>query len=154
MRFDLTVNEFTKSMFVDRKLVVYGEQFWRPYVHVYDAARAIQTVLTAPAGKVAGKVFKVGDTSEKYKKADLVEIIGARVGPVSVDYVSKAEDPRDYKVAFERIRKDLGYRITKRVPDGVEEIIRTLESGKYSQQNPATYNVVPASVTSFRKDSL
>ena len=40
MRFDLTVNEFTRDLWADRDLEVFGEQFWRPYVHVRDAARA------------------------------------------------------------------------------------------------------------------
>ena len=39
MRFDLTVNEFTRDLWDGRTLDVYGEQFWRPYVHVGDAAR-------------------------------------------------------------------------------------------------------------------
>ena len=34
MRFDLTVNEFTRDLWDGRTLDVYGEQFWRPYVHV------------------------------------------------------------------------------------------------------------------------
>ena len=33
MRFDLTVNEFTRDVALGRDLVVFGEQFWRPYVH-------------------------------------------------------------------------------------------------------------------------
>ena len=60
MRFDLTVNEFTRDVELGRKLVVYGEQFWRPYVHVRDAALAIADVLEAEASLVAGEVFNVG----------------------------------------------------------------------------------------------
>ncbi len=48
MRFDLTVNEFTRELWADRDLEVFGEQFWRPYIHVRDAARAVRTVLEAP----------------------------------------------------------------------------------------------------------
>src|SRR3954468_10581188 len=48
MRFDLTVNEFTRDLWADRDLEVFGEQFWRPYVHVRDSARGIRTVLDAP----------------------------------------------------------------------------------------------------------
>ncbi len=51
MRFDLTVNEFTMEMLTKKHLKVFGEQFWRPYVHVWDAARAIQLVLSSPHGK-------------------------------------------------------------------------------------------------------
>ena len=49
MRFDLTVNEFTRDLWDDRELEVFGELFWRPYVHVRDAARGICTVLDADA---------------------------------------------------------------------------------------------------------
>ena len=31
MRFDLTVNEFTKDLVLGKELTVFGEQFWRPY---------------------------------------------------------------------------------------------------------------------------
>jgi nucleoside-diphosphate-sugar epimerase len=40
MRFDLTVNEFTLEMVAGRRLVVFGQDFWRPYVHVGDVAQA------------------------------------------------------------------------------------------------------------------
>ena len=43
MRFDLTVNEFTRDLWAGRDLEVFGEQFWRPYVHARDAAAAIRT---------------------------------------------------------------------------------------------------------------
>jgi nucleoside-diphosphate-sugar epimerase len=75
MRFDLTVNEFTMEMLTKRHLKVYGEQFWRPYVHVRDAARAMQLVLSSPAEKVAGRVFNVGSTDQNFQKLQLVEMI-------------------------------------------------------------------------------
>jgi nucleoside-diphosphate-sugar epimerase len=51
MRFDLTVNEFTAEMLLKKHLVVFGEQFWRPYIHVRDAAHAIIMLLNAEPGK-------------------------------------------------------------------------------------------------------
>jgi hypothetical protein len=39
------------------------------------------------------------------------------------------EDPRDYRVNFDKIRDELGYTITKRVPDGVKEIYTLLSTG-------------------------
>src|SRR5580698_363159 len=68
MRFDLTVNEFTMEMITKKQLKVYGEQFWRPYVHVRDAARAMQLVLKSPTEKVAGRVFNVGSTDQNFQK--------------------------------------------------------------------------------------
>jgi nucleoside-diphosphate-sugar epimerase len=108
MRFDLTVNEFTRDLWADRKLDVFGETFWRPYVHVRDAARAVALVLASPVDKVAGRVFNAGHSDENYRKLDLVELITARLGRGEVEYVSRTEDPRDYKVSFERIKDELG----------------------------------------------
>ncbi|MHB1469816.1 MAG: NAD-dependent epimerase/dehydratase family protein, partial [Solirubrobacteraceae bacterium] len=71
MRFDLTVNEFTRELWADRDLEVFGEQFWRPYIHVRDAARAIRSALQAPVETVAGEVFNAGRSGENYRKLDL-----------------------------------------------------------------------------------
>ena len=68
MRFDLTVNEFTRDLWADRSLEVFGERFWRPYVHVRDAARAIRLTLDSPAARVGGEVFNVGRSEENYRK--------------------------------------------------------------------------------------
>jgi nucleoside-diphosphate-sugar epimerase len=131
MRFDLTVNEFTRDLWDGRTLDVYGEQFWRPYVHVADAARAIATVLTAPVERVAGRVFNVGHTDENYRKLDLVELIRKRIPAADVRFVHRDEDPRDYRVSFARIHDELGFDPAMRVPDGVDELIRELEDQRF-----------------------
>jgi nucleoside-diphosphate-sugar epimerase len=131
MRFDLTVNEFTRDLWDGRTLDVYGEQFWRPYVHVADAARALAMVLAAPAGSVAGRVFNVGHSDENYRKLDLVELIKERLPEADVRYVHRDEDPRDYRVSFERIRSELGFDPVMRVPDGVAEVITGLEEERF-----------------------
>ena len=103
MRFDLTVNEFTMEMLTSKHLKVFGEQFWRPYVHVRDAARGIQLVLQSPAAKVRGRVFNVGATDQNFQKQQLVELIRPYAPDAVVEFVHKAEDPRDYRVSFSRI---------------------------------------------------
>jgi nucleoside-diphosphate-sugar epimerase len=143
MRFDLTVNEFVMRMLTDRALVVYGEQFWRPYVHVADAAAAIELALRAGPEVVAGQVFNVGDTSENYRKRDLIEMVTKRTGPADIKFVARQEDPRDYRVGFERIRAALGYTISMRVPNGIDEIAGAIESGALKDFADARYyNVV------------
>jgi nucleoside-diphosphate-sugar epimerase len=129
MRFDLTVNQFVMEMLVRKHVTVYGERFWRPYVHVRDAARAIVAVLSAARNAVAGRVFNVGDTRENYRKLDLIEIIRRRVSGAAVEFVSVADDPRDYKVSFDRIASELGFSITRTVSDGVHEVAQAIESG-------------------------
>jgi nucleoside-diphosphate-sugar epimerase len=129
MRFDLTVNEFTRDLVLGEELVVFGEQFWRPYVHVRDAARAVRTVLDAPRDAVDGEVFNVGSTEENYRKLDIVDLLQQRLPDARIRYVHKDEDPRDYRVAFEKIDLTLGYRPRYTVGDGIDEIISLLRSG-------------------------
>jgi nucleoside-diphosphate-sugar epimerase len=131
MRFDLTVNEFTRDLWSERPLEVFGEQFWRPYVHVHDAARGIRTTIDAPSELVAGEVYNVGDSGENYRKLDLVELITSILGRGEVSYVHRDEDPRDYKVSFEKVRGRLGFEPRMRVPDGIREIIEGLESSRF-----------------------
>jgi nucleoside-diphosphate-sugar epimerase len=128
MRFDLTVNEFTRDLWADRTLEVFGEQFWRPYVHVSDAARAIRTALDAPSAVTEHAVFNVGNTGENYRKIDLVEAIQREIPRGQVTYVHRDEDPRDYKVNFDKIRADLGFATKMTVPDGIREIAGALDA--------------------------
>jgi nucleoside-diphosphate-sugar epimerase len=129
MRFDLTVNEFTRDLVMGRDLVIFGEHFWRPYCHVRDLARSVVEVLEAQRELVAFEVFNVGDTSENYQKSTIVERIRDLVPDARVEYVHKDEDPRDYRVSFAKIRDVLGFMVTRTVPDGVREIKDILTAG-------------------------
>jgi nucleoside-diphosphate-sugar epimerase len=140
MRFDLTVNEFTRDLWAERKLDVFGETFWRPYVHVRDAARAVALVLATPVEKVKGRVFNAGHSDENYRKLDLVEIITGQLGRGDVEYVTRTEDPRDYKVSFERIKDELGYEPVQRVPTGIEELVGALEEKRFGDPFSPRYS--------------
>jgi len=139
IRFDLTVNEFTRDVALGRELLIFGEQFWRPYCHVEDLARACVTVLEARPEAVNGKVFNVGDTKENYQKKMLAEELQKLVPDMVVKYVPKDEDPRDYRVSFAKINSELGFKITKTVPDGMREIIRILSDGIISDPDSPKY---------------
>jgi nucleoside-diphosphate-sugar epimerase len=140
MRFDLTVNEFTRDLWAARKLDVFGELFWRPYIHVRDAARAVALVLASPPDKVSGEVFNAGHSDENYRKLDLVELITQRLGRGDVEYVHKDEDPRDYKVSFEKIRSQLGFEPRYRVPDGIDEIVGALQEERFGDPFDGRYS--------------
>jgi nucleoside-diphosphate-sugar epimerase len=143
MRFDLTVNEFTRELWADRDLEVFGEQFWRPYIHVRDAGRAVRTVLEAPEEKVAGRVFNAGRSGENYRKLDLVEEIQKQTDRGKVSYVKKDEDPRDYKVSFDKIKAELGFETLMTVPDGIAEIMAGLDAGTFGDPFDKRYKNVP-----------
>lgn len=144
MRFDLTVNEFTKDLAMGRELVVFGEQFWRPYCHVRDLSRAVALVIATAPEEVAFNVFNVGDTTENYQKAMLVELLRQEIPEAKVRFVAKDEDPRDYRVSFQKIHDKLGFRITRRVIDGIREINHVVSQGFLTDpESPKYYNVTP-----------
>lgn len=141
-RFDLTVNEFTREAAMGRELVIFGEQFWRPYCHVNDLGRSMIAVMEAERSRVSKRVYNVGDTSENYTKGMLCEELGKQFPKLKVSYVEKNEDPRDYRVNCDRIASELGFRITKRVPDGIREIANTISSGLISDPDSTAYKNV------------
>jgi len=143
MRFDLTVNEFTRDLWADRELEVFGEQFWRPYIHVADAARAVRAVLEAPREKTAGEAFNAGRSDENYTKQMLVGEIQRQLGRGKVSYVKRDEDPRDYKVSFDKIRNVLGFETQMAVPDGIAEVVHALDEGRWPDPWSASYRNIP-----------
>jgi nucleoside-diphosphate-sugar epimerase len=128
-RFDLTVNEFAKELALGRELVIFGEQFWRPYCHVYDLARSVVTVIEADAQKVSFEVYNVGDTTENYQKKMIVDEVMKLIPDAKIKYVSKNEDPRDYRVNFDKIKSKLGFELMFKVPDGIAQIKKVLDEG-------------------------
>jgi nucleoside-diphosphate-sugar epimerase len=143
MRFDLTVNEFTKEIASGRELIVFGENFWRPYCHVADFSRAILHTLEAPPPLVAYDVFNVGDTDENYTKKMIVEEILKQLPDGKVKYIRKDEDPRDYRVSFAKINRVLNFKVAKTVPDGIKEVKDIVKSGVISNPEEQRYYNIP-----------
>jgi len=129
MRFDLTVNEFIRDAAFKGELTIFGEQFWRPYCHVEDLASACIKVLESPIEKVRKEVFNVGDTKENYQKKMIAEEILKILPNTKINYITKQEDPRDYRVNFSKIQKVLNFRVTKTLAIGLKEIHRVLSNG-------------------------
>lgn len=143
MRFDLTVNEFAKEIALQRELVVFGEQFWRPYCHVSDFAQAFLAVLRAPAEKIAYRVYNVGDTDENYTKQMIIDEL-RRVAPEArISYVRQVDDPRDYRVNCDLIKRELGFNVTRKVPQGIREVYDVVRSGVVANPDEQRYYNTP-----------
>ncbi|MBN9349764.1 MAG: NAD(P)-dependent oxidoreductase [Chitinophagaceae bacterium] len=138
IRFDLTVNEFTRNMTIKGEQEIWGAQFWRPYCHVEDLARSVELVFRSDENKVRANVFNVGSTEENYTKGMIINEVSQVIPTGKVNYIEMNEDPRDYRVNFDKISNELGFTITKKVPDGIREIHRLLSTGiivdPYSQK--------------------
>ena len=139
-RFDLTVNDFTLHAIADGKLLIFLPKTNRPYIHTIDAARAAKLCLEKPE-ESRNQVFNVGDNTQNYRKIDIVDAVKKAVPDFEVEYVEKGHDLRDYAVNFDKIHSILGYDITKKVPDGVNEVAFAINSGIIKDySNPEYYN--------------
>ena len=53
------------------------------------------------------------------------------------------EDPRDYKVSFDKIREQLGFETLMTVPDGIGEVIAALDAGEFADPFDGKYRNIP-----------
>jgi nucleoside-diphosphate-sugar epimerase len=133
MRFDLTVNEFTRELALGRELVVYDADTWRPYCHVDDICTAIGLVLESDRELVDGQVFNVGSDDENYTKRMIVDLISNLLPMVQVRYRTGSVDPRNYRVTFKRIKTVLGFEAHRTVAVFASELIDVIRKGRFSQ---------------------
>jgi nucleoside-diphosphate-sugar epimerase len=128
MRFDLTVNEFTRELFLGRELVVYDADTWRPYCHVRDFARLIQRVLEAPNDAVSFEVFNGGSDANNLTKRHIVKMVLEHLPDGRVVYRENSADPRNYRVDFRKARERLQFEAELSVGYGIAEIMAALRS--------------------------
>lgn len=134
MRFDLVVNQFTLEAIRNKKLVIFGSRLWRPYIHTRDAAKAIINVLESPEELVGCEVFNVGDNSQNFQKTRIAEFIKNEFPEVEIEVVYRKDDPRSYKVSFDKIRNTLGFSLDEDIPTSVKRMRLAIETGVI--QNP------------------
>jgi nucleoside-diphosphate-sugar epimerase len=133
MRFDLTVNEFVREMFLGRELLVYDAETWRPYCHVRDFSRVVDQVLLAPAEQVSFEVFNAGGECNNFNKQAIVDEIFRHLPNAPVKYKEKGSDPRNYKVNFSKIRNVLGFKPEYTVSGGIVALISALQQNIFSR---------------------
>jgi nucleoside-diphosphate-sugar epimerase len=138
MRYDLTVNEFTRDIFYSKKLEVYDPDTWRPYCHVKDFANILLLILNTEKKKISFEVFNAGSDENNYTKRMIVKKILQFINFNEVYFVNnKGSDPRNYRVNFKKLNSVLGYKCQYLVDDGINEIISNLET---SNENSSKLN--------------
>tara|TARA_B100001142_G_scaffold329080_1_gene391059 strand:+ start:1509 stop:2534 length:1026 start_codon:yes stop_codon:yes gene_type:complete len=141
MRFDLLVQEFIRDAIVDKKISIFGADFWRPLVHVEDMADACISAINAPSKLISGQIYNVGDDKENYTKINLAEIIKEFITDVEIEIIKSKKDPRNYKVSFEKIKNSLNFEPNHTVKDSVIEILNDIKSGKIDPRDSEFSNM-------------
>lgn len=132
MRFDLSVNEFTRDLFFNQELLVFDEYTWRPYCHVRDFANLLEIVLKIDRRLIDFEVFNAGADFNNFTKKMIIEEILKYVPYGKVKYGTNGSDPRNYKVSFFKVKSMLGFEPQYSVQDGIKELIEGLRIGLYA----------------------
>ncbi len=141
MRFDLAVNIITAKAIFDKEITVFGGLQWRPFMHVEDAALAFIKCIEVPLEKAGGKVFNAGTNEQNYQLKEIGEAIH-RLAPDARVVTTEVEDERDYRVSFDKMAREFGFRAKKTIEDGFAEIKGAVKAGKitdYKKKEYSTY---------------
>lgn len=136
-RFDLVVNTMTGNSYFNKKIQVNGGSQWRPIVHVKDVAQAI--ALSLHAKKLKHRVFNVGSNEQNYRISDLAKLIQKELPQVQIISKKDSIDGRSYKVNFDRIKKELGFKAKYTVKDAVKEIYQAFENKTITNMTEDAY---------------
>ena len=142
-RFDLVANLFAAQAMIDGKITVFGENQWRPFIHVRDLARAVVAVLQADADMTRDQIFNVGDRRLNMTIGAIAQEVRRIVGrerPVEIDNRPDASDRRNYMVNFDKIRRVLGFEARTMVAEGIQEIVTELKNGNYGHYKDPAYS--------------
>ena len=111
MRFDLTINEFIYELLINKKLLVYDPDTWRPYCHVNDFARLIEKVLRSDKNLIKNEIFNAGsDINNFYQKTDCENNFKINKDWGYNVLKEHGVESRNYRVDFSKIKKVLNFR--------------------------------------------
>jgi nucleoside-diphosphate-sugar epimerase len=132
MRFDLTISEFTKDLAYGKELMVYDENTWRPYCNVSDISDAIIKVIESPDKKVVGQIFNIGSDQNNYTKKMIIELIQKHINNSKIEFKIGGLDPRNYRVSFEKAKKELDFDTKYSAEDSIVQIIHSIRNKLYT----------------------
>lgn len=141
-RFDLVINLLTAKAIVEGTITVFGGGQWRPFLHVDDAALAVQKAIEAPTNLVHGQVFNVGSNEQNYRLEDAAHIIQGLVPKAEVIDMGADTDFRNYRVDFTKISHVLAYTPQWKLEDGIRQVMAALESGEVKDYRYPMYSNV------------
>ena len=140
-RFDLLVNSFAFEALNEDKIVVFAANMWRPYVHVRDMGVIMLNVLDAPLEAVSGEIFNAGATEHNHTKKEVVDIFTEVLQDLEVQYVMDVDDKRDYRVTCAKLENAVGFKATRDVRSGIEELVQCFQCGILTKNDYESNNL-------------
>jgi hypothetical protein len=62
----------------------------------------------------------------------------------TIEVIETKQDPRNYKVSFDKIKNKLNFNISKTAEDGIDEILNKIKSGELDPRDSQFSNLAKA----------
>ncbi|MBN1797205.1 MAG: NAD(P)-dependent oxidoreductase [Spirochaetales bacterium] len=143
VRFDLTVNDFAMNGYRNNFLDIFLPLSYRPYVHVWDLARVLLTIIEK-FKSVKNNVFNIGFPGENYQKIKIAEAVKKYIPDLKINIVKEGGDLRDYQVDFSKLHGMIKLKREYDAQKCIGEFINVFEQGIINDfDNPVYYNTSP-----------
>jgi nucleoside-diphosphate-sugar epimerase len=141
MRFDLLVNDMARAAALDDPIRLFAPDAWRPFLHIRDAARAVEWALEA-AKPAAARVFNV--VGDNYQKKGLLELVRRHFPEAVIEVQPAVPDARDYRVSAARIRQEGGFAPACTIEAAFLETAYAVRSGAFRNPRWSGHAAAPA----------
>jgi nucleoside-diphosphate-sugar epimerase len=141
MRFDLLVNDMGRAAALGDSIQIFAPEAWRPFLHIRDAARAIECCLDAATSAIGGRVFNV--VGENYQKKGLADLVRGHFPSASISITDAMPDARDYRVSGERVAAELGFRPMFSIEAALLEVTGAVQAGMFRDPRSSRHAAAP-----------
>jgi nucleoside-diphosphate-sugar epimerase len=129
LRVDLVVNNLLGSALSYGQIRIKSDGTpWRPLLHCRDIALAFTCFAEAPRENIHNRAINVGWETENYQVKDVADQVGRLIPNAEIVFTGEVgEDPRNYRVRFDRLRELVpAFRPKYDLVSGMEELHRKM----------------------------
>ena len=137
LRLDLVINNLVGSAVSTGKIKLLSDgTAWRPLLHVEDMADAFIRCVEAPIDQVAGKIFNVGSNEDNVTVLEIAEKILKIIPNSKIEIAENSnKDNRSYRVNFDKINQELGFKTKWNLNDGIKYIYEEMKKRNFSKED-------------------
>ena len=136
-RLDLVVNNLIGSAVSSGEIKLLSDgSAWRPILHVVDMANAFISVIKSSFQEINGEIFNVGSNEDNYTVREIAEKVEKIIPQSRIEYSKNAsKDARSYKVNFDKIKNQIGFKTKWKLIDGIENIYEDFKRRQFTKND-------------------
>ena len=138
LRIDLVVNNLLGCAVAKGKIAIKSDGSpWRPLIHCKDIARAFVALAEAPRDTVHNQIINIGGNEENYQVKHVADYVQGLLPNAEIIYTGEVgEDPRNYKVNFDRLNTLLpDFTLAYTLESGMQELYEKYQEHHFNAQD-------------------